>query len=70
LRTRRAALSHRTFHSWSFSKPIERIELLRPTTLRFRVLLGAGSINELEIVRWKVLRYKPLHADVPGSVGL
>jgi hypothetical protein len=51
LSTRRAARSHRTFRSRSIPKPIERIESLRPTALRFRVPLGGEGTNELEVVR-------------------
>ncbi len=49
LRTRRAARSHLTLNSWSFLKPFERLESLRPA-LRFRVLLGDGA-HELEVLR-------------------
>jgi hypothetical protein len=49
LSTRRATRSHRTFRSRSIPKPIERIESLRP--LRFRMLLGGDSADELEVVR-------------------
>jgi hypothetical protein len=38
------------FRSRSFPKPFERIELLCPTKLRFRVLLGRGEY-ELEALR-------------------
>jgi hypothetical protein len=49
LSTRRAARSHLTLNSWSFLKPIERTESLRPI-LRFRVSLGSGT-PELEVLR-------------------
>jgi hypothetical protein len=31
--------------------PIKRIELLRSTTLRFRVLLGSNGADKLEVVK-------------------
>jgi hypothetical protein len=46
----RAARSRQMLYSWSFPKPIERIELLR-SILRFRVLLKGVDANRLEVVR-------------------
>ena len=44
-------IKHSYFHSRSFPKPIERIESLRSSGLRFRVPLGSDGVHELEIVR-------------------
>jgi hypothetical protein len=41
---------HPTCHSEYFSKPIGRIESLRPV-LRFRVFLGGDGAIELEVMR-------------------
>jgi hypothetical protein len=56
LRTRRAARSHLTLNSWSFLKPIERIESLR-SVLRFRVLLG-DSAQELQVPQVEEQRHR------------
>ncbi len=54
--SRTVALSRRTFSPRSFSKPIDRIESLRPTSLRFRVLLGSDDAAKLEVVIGSPLR--------------
>ncbi len=42
-------LHHTHRGTWCVPLPIERIESLRPTKLRFRVPLGNGATNELGV---------------------